>query len=441
MEAERGKLEAILNSIEDGVLTVDQNWRITSFNRRAEAITGFAAEDVLGKPCRTVLERGPQGRNLCGRACPVKRALETRQPIRDVPSEMVDRQGKRVVLRLSASILRDETGETIGGVETFRDISDLVHLRGSLEQKYGFNQMIGKSPVMRRIYDLIRDIADTEATVLIQGETGTGKELIVEAIHHHSPRKGGPFIRLNCSALPEGLLESELFGHERGAFTGAVRDKPGRFELADGGTLLLDEIGEVSPAIQVKLLRVLEDQTFERMGGTETLRADVRLIAATNRDLKKAIRQRTFREDLYYRLNVLPIWVPPLRERREDIPLLVAHFLKQHSPDHPVQIAPQTTDLLVRYPWPGNIRELENVIEYALLHSKGGGIFPEHLPPDVRGSSQVEPGPGLLQASEREAIRQALEMTDGNRQEAARLLGVSRATLYRKMKRHDLLQE
>ena len=442
VDAERRRITAILNSIEDGVLTIDQNWRITSFNRGAETITGFSAEDVIGKPCRTVFGKGPRGKNLCGQFCPVKQVLQTGQPISDVQSEILNRGGKRVVLRLNASVLRDETGETIGAVETFRNISDLVHLRDQVERKYGSDGMIGRSPAMRRIYDLIRDIADTEAIVLIQGETGTGKELVAAAIHHLSSRKDGPFVKLNCSALPEGLLESELFGHVRGAFTGAVRDKPGRFELAEGGTLLLDEIGDVSPSIQVKLLRVLEDQTFERVGGTETVQSDVRLIAATNRNLKEAIRQKAFREDLYYRLNVLPIWVPPLRERAEDIPLLVGHFLRQHSPEKPIQIAPQVTDLLVRHAWPGNVRELENAVEYALLHSKNGVILPEHLPPDVRlpGQRELDPTAGLLQSSEREAIRQALEMADGNRQEAARLLGISRATLYRKMKRCGLYQ-
>jgi len=442
IEEEKQKTEAILNSINEGVLTIDHNWQITSFNRRAEEITGFKKQEVLGKLCRTVFGmQDASGKILCSRDCPMKQALVSGHPVPEHELEITNRYGKKLILRMNISLLKDESGEVIGGVETFRDITAMVTLQKQLKGRPRFENIIGRSKKMQQIYDLIDDIADNDVTVLIQGETGTGKELIASAIHHNSRRKNGPFIKINCSALPESLLESELFGHMKGAFTGAYRDKPGRFELADGGTLFLDEIGDLSPAIQVKLLRVLEEQQFERVGGTKTIKVDVRLIAATNKNLKQAIRDGTFREDLYYRLNVLPISIPSLRERKQDIVQLVRYFLQKYGMQKRVKVSTQVMELLLQYDWPGNIRELENAVEYALLHCKGDEILLPHLPPDIvsfsrqRGEETMQKP---LEESEKEAVRRALTESGGNRLQAARRLGISRTTLWRKMKKHAL---
>jgi PAS domain S-box-containing protein len=442
IEEEKQKSEAILNSIEEGVLTIDHNWQITSFNHRAEDITGFKKEEVVGKLCRFVFGmQDASGKNLCTRDCPMKQALVSGHPGPEHELEITNRYGKRLILRMNISLLKDSNGEVLGGVETFRDITAMVKLQKELKGRPRFENIIGRSKKMRQIYDLVDDIADNDVTVLIQGETGTGKELIASAIHHNSRRKSGPFIKINCSALPESLLESELFGHVKGAFTGAYRDKPGRFELADSGTLFLDEIGDLSPAMQVKLLRVLEEQQFERVGGTKTIKVDVRLIAATNKNLKQAIHDGTFREDLYYRLNVLPIFIPLLRERKQDIAQLVRYFLKKYGDGKRANVSSQGLKLLLQYDWPGNIRELENAVEYALLHCKGDEILPQHLPPDIvsfsrqRGEETMEKP---LEESEKEAVRRALTESAGQRLEAARRLGISRATLWRKMKKYGL---
>jgi two-component system, NtrC family, response regulator HydG len=311
--------------------------------------------------------------------------------------------------------------------------------------------IIGTSEPMRRVFEAIALVAPTEATVLIQGESGTGKELVAQAIHANSPRRAGPLITVNCAALPETLLESELFGHERGAFTGAMERRLGRFELAHHGTIFLDEIGELTPAAQTKLLRVLQSQEFERLGGTHTLKVDVRVIAATNKDLEAAVRAGQFREDLRYRLQVFPLTVPPLRERRDDIPLLAEHFLKSYAERHRRRLrglTPRALDLLMRYEWPGNVRELEHAIERAVILARGEHLTPEELPPNTRAASGdledttlQEPSVpvGLtLKEVERELIRKTLERTGGNRTRAAEVLGISRATLHNKLKEYDL---
>ena len=317
------------------------------------------------------------------------------------------------------------------------------YLRSEVSQRYNFEQLIGRSPQMRRVYEMIDRVAPTNATVLIQGESGTGKELVARAIHYRSPRKDKPFVKVNCAALPEDLLESELFGHERGAFTGAVSKREGRFELADRGTLLLDEISETSPAFQAKLLRVLQEQEFERVGGSKTIKVDVRVIATTNKDLKQAIREGKFREDLYYRLNVLPIYLPPLRERKEDIPLLVQHFLEKYSRQNGLRIkslSKKCLDMMMQYEWPGNVRELENVIERAVVMSEGETIFPENisLSSPVQKMSLSFPEEITLEEMEKRLILHTLQRTGGNRTEAAKILGISVRTVRNKLKKYGM---
>ena len=317
------------------------------------------------------------------------------------------------------------------------------YLRSEVSQRYNFEQLIGRSPQMRRVYEMIDRVAPTNATVLIQGESGTGKELVARAIHYRSPRKDKPFVKVNCAALPEDLLESELFGHERGAFTGAVSKREGRFELADRGTLLLDEISETSPAFQAKLLRVLQEQEFERVGGSKTIKVDVRVIATTNKDLKQAIREGKFREDLYYRLNVLPIYLPPLRERKEDIPLLVQHFLEKYSRQNGLRIkslSKKCLDMMMQYEWPGNVRELENVIERAVVMSEGETIFPENisLSSPVQKMGLSFPEEITLEEMEKRLILHTLQRTGGDRTEAAKILGISVRTVRNKLKKYGM---
>lgn len=333
-------------------------------------------------------------------------------------------------------------------LENWALVSEVAFLRSELERKYSFQNIIGKGPKMQALFSLIEKLAETSASVIVYGESGTGKELVARAIHYRSARKGNPYIQVNCAALPETLLESELFGHEKGAFTGAVGRKPGRFELAHNGTIFLDEIGDISLPVQVKLLRVLQEKAFERVGGLETLKIDVRIIAATNQNLAQAIRDGRFREDLYYRLNVVPIHLPPLRERREDIPLLVEHFLKKFDPQGRMR-GPncQAMKLLSEYHWPGNVRELENCLERAVIISSGPEITPADLPPEVAGI--VAPGEprkrfslpeeGIsLEDVEKDLIVQALERSGGNQSRAARLLGITRHTLLYRMEKYGL---
>ena len=438
---EKQKLEAILESIADGVFTVDGDWRITSFNRAAEDITGFSREEVIGLPCEEVF-RSPTCRGMC----PLRRAFATGGPVYDVEVEITRKDGRKVPVSVSAAPLRDADGVVIGGVEVFRDLSPLRQLSRELEERYSFGQIIGKSKPMRELFALLENVAETDSTVLIYGESGTGKELVARALHYNGPRREGPFVAVNCAALPESLLESELFGYERGAFTGATRSKPGRFELADGGTLFLDEVGEMGPSVQAKLLRVLDRKEFERLGGTRTIRTDVRIIAATNRDLEADVASGRFRRDLFYRLNVVSIRLPPLRERKEDIPLLVEHFVRKFNERMGKKVkgvSPEAMRLLMDYDWPGNVRELENAIESAFVMGKGDLITPEDLPEAVRGreGSAVPEGKGLLDEGERRAILEALERTGWRKGEAAKVLGVSRATLWRKMKKHGLIQK
>jgi PAS domain S-box-containing protein len=428
--------DAILESISDGVFTVDLDWRITSFNRAAEEITGISRRDAVGRFCSEVFRS-----NMCETDCALRRTLKNGKPIIGRSGYIIDEEGGRIPISLSTAVLKDGAGRVVGGAETFRDLSELETLRHELEGRVRVGEIVSRSPLMQRLFEVIPSIAVSPSTVLISGETGTGKELMARTIHALSRRNKGPFVALNCGALPDTLLESELFGYKAGAFTGATRDKPGRFDLAKGGTLFLDEIGEVSPALQVRLLRVLQERSFEPLGGTVSVQADARIIVASNRDLAELTRNGIFREDLYYRVNVVRVELPPLRRRKEDIPLLVDQFIAKYNRLHHATvrgISPETLSLLMAHDWPGNVRELENIIERAFVLCPDGVIEIAHLPDEItlhgsRSSASVSLQDARSQL-EIQSIIAALGRNGGNRLATAQELGMHKTTLFRKIK-------
>ncbi|MEW6264512.1 MAG: sigma 54-interacting transcriptional regulator [Thermodesulfobacteriota bacterium] len=432
--------EAILESISDGVFTVDMAWRVTSFNRAAEKITGVPRQEAIGRRCSDVFRS-----SLCGEACALRQTLKTGKPIIGKSGFIIDSDGNRIPISISTAMLRDGEGRVIGGAETFRDLSEVEALRQELEGKFQVGDLTSRSPLMQRVFEVMPVIAASPSTVLILGETGTGKELVARTIHSLSPRRREPFVAVNCGALPDTLLESELFGYKAGAFTGAHKDKPGRFALAKRGTIFLDEIGDVSPALQVRLLRVLQERVYEPLGATRPETADVRVIAATNRDLTEQVRQGRFREDLYYRVNVVRLELPPLRRRKEDIPLLVHQFvtrfnrLRQKSVEG---IAAEALSLLMAHDWPGNIRELENAIERAFILCGDGPIGLAHLPGELTVHGAAAGAAADMRSAhdilDVQAIRAALERNDFNRLAAARDLGIHKTTLFRRMKKLGL---
>ena len=433
-------LAAILNSVGEAVVTVDREHRISWFNRAAERLVGVPSAEVLGKDCREILKAGfgPAQHD-----CPMGDLAEGGKPRTDVDGTLLRADGRIVPISASWSFFEDEEGRKIGFVIVFRSFEEIERIAEERKSRFPFREIVGKTPRIRQIFELIDVIRETDSTVLLAGESGTGKGLFARAIHDLSPRREGPFVKVNCAALSEALLESEMFGHVKGAFTGAIADKTGRFEAAQGGTIFLDEIGEISPGLQVKLLRVLQDREFERVGTSRTQRADARVIAATNRDLKAAMREGRFREDLYYRLHVIPIVVPPLRERKEDIPLLVEHILKRlrsRGLDRVRAVSPEAMRRLIGYSWPGNVRELENVLERGAVCSRGSVLSVEDLSEEVReGARSGRKGKGRTEpdaaGSEQERILDALERHRWNRSEAAAALGIDRSTLWRKMGR------
>ena len=453
------KLAAILNSVSEAVITVGRDHRIASFNRAAERLVGIPEREALGADCRQVLRAsfGPAQHD-----CPMGELGEGGVPRTDVEGTLVRADGRIVPVSASWAFFTSETGEVHGFVISFRSFEEIERIALERKSRFPFRDIVGKTPAIRRIFDLVDVVKDTDSTVLITGESGTGKGLFARAIHDLSPRREKPFVKVNCAALTETLLESELFGHVKGAFTGAVADKVGRFEAAEGGTLFLDEIGEISPALQVKLLRVLQDREFERVGSSRTQRADVRVIAATNRELREEMRAGRFREDLFYRLNVIPIVVPPLRERREDIPLLVDHVLKslrKRGIDRVRAVSPEAMRCLIEYPWPGNVRELENVLERGAVCARGSVLGLDDIAEEVRepcrtrketppGDSTEAPGgspsappaavPPPPPAGERELLLRALETHRWNKGAAAAALGIDRSTLWRRMKRFGI---
>ena len=432
----------VLESISDGVFTVDFEKRITFFNRAAELITGFKAEEAIGQYCFDIFRA-----DICQAKCPIDAAIGGHPQI-SVHARIIDKLGEQKPVCINSALLKDPHGEILGGVETFRDLSELERLKRELSRGFTTEDIVGNHPKIREILSLLPDIAESDSPVLIEGPTGSGKELFARAIHNLSPRKDNPFIPVNCAALPETLLESELFGYSRGAFTGAMKNKPGRFFLANKGTLFLDEIGTTLPTFQADLLRVLEDGEFTPLGDTKAVKVDVRVVAATNVDLKKLVSQDRFREDLYYRLNVVKISLPSLRERREDIPLLIDYFIQKFNllKGRTIRgVAPDVLSFLMDYSFPGNIRELENVIQYAFIRCKSDLIAKEHLPAELFDKAANEKEslsdlPTLPHPKEAEQIRSLLNQYRGNRIETAKALGISRSTLWRKIKKYNLFE-
>jgi PAS domain S-box-containing protein len=448
----------IFDSIHEGVFTVDHDFRVTSFNAEAERITGVPRRQAVGRKCYEVFRA-----SICQHGCALRETLATGRPLRDVRVDVLNAAMLPVPLTVSTAVLR-RGDRLVGGVEIFRDITDIESLRNELRGQGAFEDIVGKSLAMQELFRLLPDVAAADAPVLIEGPSGTGKELVASAIHRLSARRDKPFVRVNCGALPDTLLESELFGYRRGAFTDARRDKPGHFALADGGTILLDEIGDITPAFQLKLLRVLQEGEIQPLGGTRTLRVDVRVLAATNRDLAAQVAAGKFRQDLYYRIRVVPIALPPLCERREDIPLLVEHFVRLQAlkTGKPIrEVAPRAMAALRDHDYPGNVRELQNLIERAFVLCHGPRIELGHLPGEIGHGRATAAAAALAKRkpSERAVLRaeppvgkpkgtsdpvgqkllDALAAHGWNRATTARSLGIGRNTLWRRMREYGLL--
>lgn len=427
--------ETILNSINEGVFTVDAQWRISSFNHAAEYITGILRHDAIGRPCYQVFRA-----NICETACALRKTMESGKPVVNATAHIVNKAGKRIPVRISTALLKDNNGIVIGGVETFQDLTQVEQLRKELTSRYCCEDIIGRSQVMMNLFQILPQIADSDSTILIEGASGTGKELFARAIHSLSWRKKQPFVAVNCAALPDSLLESELFGYKKGAFTDARKDKPGRFATANRGTIFLDEIGDISPAMQAKLLRVLQERCIEPLGAVLPLKVDIRIVAATNKPLDKLMQAGKFRQDLFYRIKVISLKLPDLRQRREDIPLLIDHLIAKFNTMQGKHISGVSDEVMVRlmeYDYPGNVRELENIIEQAYVLCRSGTIEVHHLPPELRPSglslSSDTVSPMTLASMEKILVSEALQRHKGNRLQAAKLLGINPSTLYRKI--------
>jgi PAS domain S-box-containing protein len=435
----RDNLEHVLDNLGEGIIAHDMNRRIFFFNQEAERITGYRRHEVLGKDCHKAF-----GSPFCGERCAFKQDSPTLAPRSDYTFNIISKSGNTRRIEMTVTGMKDAGGEFVGVLTSFRDITDLFSLKMRTGELSSFAHIIGQDNKMQDIFKQIRDVSAYDYPVHISGETGTGKELVATAVHNESPRTGAPFVPINCGALPEGLIESELFGHVKGAFSGAIRDKKGRFELANGGTVFLDEIAELSNNMQAKLLRFFQEGKFDRVGGEQTASVDVRVISATNKNLKEAVKRGTFRDDLYYRLNVIPIHLPPLRERKIDIPLLIERFLGEAAERYhkkPPQVSPQALSLMLDYRWPGNIRELQNAIQFAFVKCNAKLISPEDLPLELREMEAVCAQRGPSKKLNPAGVTSALVRTGGNKAKAAKLLGVGRATLYRFLGDHPELNK
>lgn len=432
--------EIILESISDGVFTVDMNWVITSFNRAAETITGINRDKAIGAYCYEVFKS-----NMCEEACPLSKTMKTGKPIINKNGFIINLKGKKIPVSVSTALLKDNNGKILGGAETFRDLSELEKLKTELKRHYSLENLKTNSPLMGKIIDILPTMALSNSTVLIEGETGTGKELIARTIHELSSRRNGPFIAVNCSALPETLLESELFGYKKGAFTGADRDKPGRFSLAENGTLFLDEIGELSLNIQVKLLRVLQEKKYEPLGGIKPVSTNARILCASNRKLKELVRESKIRQDLYFRINILYIELPPLRKRKEDIPLLSEKLIKKFNlmlNKDIIGLSKDVYSVFYNYDWPGNIRELENIIERSVIMCPDKIIGLHYLPDDVFDSAYISSNAcsytNSVRNAEKHYISEILKKNNYNRTKSALELNIDKSTLYRKIKKYGI---
>lgn len=429
----------ILDSISDGVFTVDLDWRITSFNRAAEEITGIDRKEAIGRFCWEVFRS-----NMCEGDCALKRTMKEGKSFVSSSTYIINGQRQRVPIHVSTSVLKNRAGFVLGGVETFRDHSLVEELRKEIAGRHVFGDMVSRSKPMQDIFAILNQVAESDSTVLIEGETGTGKEVMARTIHNQSPRKAEPFMAINCGALPDNLLESELFGYKTGAFTGANKDKDGLFTAAGDGTIFLDEIGETSSAFQVRLLRVLEEREYQPLGSVEKRKCRARIITATNRILPEMVEVGNFRKDLFYRINTVRLTLPPLRERTEDIPLLVDTFiykLNRLQGKDIVGISEEALAMLLRHDFPGNIRELENIIEHGFILCSDGVIKPEHLPQQqIHVTVQPVTAPvakfsDFMEDTEAKIIMKTLEDNGFNRLATAKALGIHKATLFRKIKK------
>jgi len=436
-EQYRLHLDAIFRSVEDGIITVKSDLTITSANKAIEHFIGTDHLKIVGRPFPEIIDE-----NQAACISVVQNTLEMKMPVHDFNVEWKGAQNRSQSVVLNSSPLMDRDNTFLGVVLVMRDTTKISHLEKSLKERYAYHHIIGKSSKMQDIYSLLDILAETDSTVLIEGDSGTGKELIADALHYNSPRSQNQIVKVNCSALSDNLLESELFGHVKGSFTGALSDKTGRFQMADGGTIFLDEIGDISPAIQLKILRFIQEKKFERVGDSRSIEVNVRIVSATNRNLKNEVALGRFREDLYYRLKVVKMEIPPLCQRRDDIPLLVNHFLEilnRKFNKHIYGMSDDVRTLFMKYSWPGNVRELEHALEHAFVLCQGGTIMCEHLPSELEEAMS-----GCTGSSEEESaitsnkILNALQKTKGNKTEAAGILGISRRTIYRKIKEYNL---
>jgi PAS domain S-box-containing protein len=436
--------DQILDSVAVGVFSVDRDLTIHFFNAQAEAITGFSKQEALGRKCYEIFRT-----ERCLETCSLRKAIATKSQIVRVRNVILNKENREIPVDITVSVLLDGEGNVIGGVESFLDDSLRISLEKKISGSWSFQDIVGCDDRIQKVFDILNTVAPTDSHILLQGETGTGKDLIARAIHNASRRREGPFIKVNCAALPPQLLESELFGYRKGAFTDARTNKPGRFQLADGGTIFLDEIAEMPRELQAKLLQVLDEKEFYPLGSTRPVKVNVRVIDSTNRRLRKMTADKDFREDLYYRLSVVEIEIPPLRERPADIPLLIDHFLDEHARlrgEAKPEIAPEFMKILLDYGYPGNVRELKNILEHAVIIAGGQRLDVQLLPAYLLNPAGAEsegitkvPGADTAGASERNAIEKALRSHGWNRTAAARALRINRTTLWRRMKKHRLL--
>ncbi|HNT69007.1 MAG TPA: sigma 54-interacting transcriptional regulator [Syntrophorhabdaceae bacterium] len=421
----------LLDSIAVGIFTVNHNWEITFFNSEAEKITGYTKEEAIGCKCYEIFRTG-----LCHEGCHLKRAIRSKTKIVKVRNIILTKSNKETPVDITVSILRDDKGKIIGGIESFLDDSVRVSLEKEIYKSYMFDDIVGKDEKILNLFEIFSCLARTDTQILIVGETGTGKGIFARAIHNMSSRNDKPFVKVNCAALPANLIESELFGYKKGAFTDARNDKPGRFQSAEGGTILLDEIGDLPIELQAKLLQVLDEKMFYPLGSAKPVRVDVRIIATTNKDLQQMMKSGSFREDLYYRLNVEEIKIPPLRERAIDVPLLADHFLRQYSnklEKHVQRVSPRAMKILLNHPYPGNVRELKHIIEHAVIVCNGDEINIDDLPLSIR--KKVSHAPAHNEEGE---LLTVLRNNGWNRGKAAKVLKINRTTLWRKMKKYGL---